>query len=123
MHIVSRLPTSVIIMHRDLFNVDTSTLRQRFELHHAVDSISEILSGDGAHIYRSMREQLAQTISLTQQSSAKQALLSLDVIILTIKSLHKNLKYLETRENLLEIRTLYKTRECLQEGVWHKSKP
>jgi hypothetical protein len=67
LHISSRLPTGLIIMHRDLFNADMSNPRQRFGLHHAVYLLSDTLSADGSHIYGVDERQLPQA-SVTQES-------------------------------------------------------
>ena len=55
-------------MHRDLFNADMSTLRQRFGLHYAVYLLSDRLSADGSHIYGVDEKQQPQT-SVTQENS------------------------------------------------------
>jgi hypothetical protein len=56
---------------------------------------------------------MSEYLDREKLKSYQATLLNLEVITLTVKPLHENLKHLEIRENLLETHTLCKARECL----------
>jgi hypothetical protein len=51
-----------MIIYKDLFNIDTLTLRQRFGLHYAVDLLFNTLSAVRLSTYKSINKKAAATV-------------------------------------------------------------